>query len=308
MADPILYTEHAVDVLARAVALGAAGRRFVLVTSTRIRGGAARDTGSLAVVAESGEMTGYMSNGCIDRDIQLQAQRLLDEGAPKTVLRYGEGSPFKDLVLPCGGSLELLLDPSPDLGDLARAHGDLAARRGTEINFALPDAETRRFAYTPKPLVALAGRGAVFRATARVVADAGFAMQLYSPEADDLAALAPVIDAPQVHLTTPDAAPKLTLDGFAAFLTLFHDHDWEPALLESALQTEAFFIGSLGSQRTHQMRLARLAASGVPEDRLARLRGPIGLVPSLRNAPYIAVSAVAELVGALPPAIRQIGA
>ena len=63
MANSITYQDHAVDVLAQVAAYVGTGQRFVLITSVDIKGGSARDVGSLAVVSDSGEMTGYMSNG-----------------------------------------------------------------------------------------------------------------------------------------------------------------------------------------------------------------------------------------------------
>lgn len=304
--DAIRYTEHPQDVLAQAVALQGAGRRFVLITSVDIKGGAARELGSLAVVDAEGAMTGYMSNGCIDSDIRMQALGLLEQGGAARVLRYGEGSPFLDLTLPCGGALELLLDPAPEAAVLDQALRDLCARRAATLRFALPDGTQRGFRYSPKPHLALAGRGAVFRATAEVAGAAGFDLSLFSPEADDLAALAPLGALRVVRLTTPSTVLELPLDDHSAFLTLFHDHDWEPALLRAALATRARFIGSLGSQRTHHMRCALLQAEGVAPSELQRLKGPIGLVPSLRQAPLIAVSAVAELAGVFPATVQSV--
>jgi xanthine dehydrogenase accessory factor len=69
-------------------------------------------------------------------------------------------------------------------------------------------------------------------------------------------------------------------------------------LLRAAIETPAHFIGSLGSRRTHDMRCETLRQMGVNEASLERLNGPIGLVPSLRDASSIAASALAEIVAA----------
>jgi len=84
-----------------------------------------------------------------------------------------------------------------------------------------------------------------------------------------------------------------------ASLTLFRDHDWQAVLLRATLNTPYRFTGSLGSRRTLDMRKETLRRMQVPEDSLTRLRGPIGLVPSLRDAPSISVSALAGIVAAL---------
>ncbi|MCP9483868.1 XdhC family protein [Shimia sp. CNT1-13L.2] len=304
MPDPHVYTEHAVDVLGHAVDLLDAGRRCVLITSIDIKGGAAREVGSLAVVCESGSMIGYMSNGCIDRDIRLQALALLESDDPAKTLRYGEGSPFFDLKLPCGGSLELLLDARPDPEALHDAHSALLERSATRMDFALPGGNgLASFLYSPKSRLAIAGRGAVFRATVQVAEAAGFETLAYSPDEADLEAVRHVSSLDPAFISNPLAQLALPLDSFSGFLTLFHDHDWEPELLKAALMTDARFIGCLGSRKTHQMRLANLQADGVDTQSLSRLKGPIGLVPSLRNAPSIAVSALAQVIEAFPSSI-----
>jgi xanthine dehydrogenase accessory factor len=77
---------------------------------------------------------------------------------------------------------------------------------------------------------------------------------------------------------------------------LFHDHDWEPGILKAALAGDAFYIGALGSRRTHANRLDTLRKLGVSAADLDRITGPIGLVPSMRNATMLAISTMAEIV------------
>jgi len=89
--DTLTYAEHASDIIEKAAALIGAARPFALVTSLSIEGGAARNVGSLALVEQGGAMTGYLSNGCIDRDIQLHAMDALETGQQK-LIRYGDGS------------------------------------------------------------------------------------------------------------------------------------------------------------------------------------------------------------------------
>ena len=305
LTETITYLEHPSDVIGQAAALIKSHRRFALITSVAIEGGAAREVGSLALVDDQGQMHGYLSNGCIDRDIQHHATVALSTGQ-KQVLRYGSGSRYADLKLPCGGALDVLIDPTPDATALLGANDALLARQPTVLTFELPDAPQTAvsFAYTPKFRLFLAGRGAIFRAMAQVGASAGFALYLLSPETDDLAAVAALSPDDPVHLTSPQQTIHLKgLDQFGAFLTLFHDHEWEPALLRAALGTPALFIGSLGSMRTHALRCEALRQDGVPEADIDRLHGPIGLVPSLREAPLIAVSAMAEVITALPKSV-----
>ncbi|MEQ3707875.1 XdhC family protein [Tateyamaria sp.] len=297
----LAYVEHASEIIAKAAGFIAEDRPFALITSLAIEGGAAREVGSLALVDETGEMNGYLSNGCIDRDIQLHAQDALRSGAKK-LIRYGDGSRYVDLKLPCGGALTVLIDPAPDKDALVRAAADFAARQMVTLTFQGPDDQepmSRDFTYSPRHRLVLAGRGAIFRSMAQIGQATGYEVYALSPDADDLAAVRACIDTDPRQLTNPNAEEHLDmLDEHSAFLTLFHDHDWEPVLLKAALDTPAHFIGSLGSRRTHEMRKETLRQMQVDETSLKRLRGPIGLVPSLRDAPSISVSALAEIVAA----------
>jgi xanthine dehydrogenase accessory factor len=101
-----------------------------------------------------------------------------------------------------------------------------------------------------------------------------------------------------VLLKTPAAHPALVLDRWSALVMLFHDHDWETALLEQGLAQEALYIGAMGSRRTHSSRLAALADAGVPSEQAARIRGPIGLIPAARDPETLALSVLAEIVAA----------
>ncbi|WP_299730810.1 XdhC family protein [uncultured Tateyamaria sp.] len=311
MPEPITYADDPSSIIAHAVDLAGQSRRIALVTSVGIEGGAARALGALAVVDETGAMTGYLSNGCIDRDIQLHALEALHSGTKK-LLRYGDGSQFADLTLPCGGSLSVLIDPTRDQTELIALHQALQARKAGTLRFQLPQADGHApdaivFEYKPKVRLVLAGRGAIFRAMAQIGHATRFEVFGLSPEVEDLAAITGLTTSPPVHLTTPQHPVDLPeLDAHAAFLTLFHDHEWEPALLQAALASDAHYIGSLGSTRTHMVRKETLAGLGVAQQDTDRLHGPIGLVPSLRDAPLIAVSALAEIVASLPQRVRRI--
>jgi xanthine dehydrogenase accessory factor len=303
--NSIDYSEHALDILETAMALIDTGQRCALVISIAIEGGAAREVGSLAAVAASGAMTGYLSNGCIDRDIVVQAVNALATGTVKHI-RYGAGSPFMDLKLPCGGALELVIDPTPDADTLRRALAALRNRQVATLSVC-PKMGVRagangpvRFRYAPKPALILAGRGAILGTTAKLAAQMDFELHIVTPDVADFENLADLAPKSMVRLITPDDAPKLPIDAFTALLLLFHDHEWEQQLLLTAAQAQPFFIGALGSMKTQRIRLLNLQAAGLSDEVCKLIRGPIGLVPSLRNASQIAVSALAEVVSEMP--------
>lgn len=306
------WSEDAAEILGHVMERHRAGQACGLVVVTETSGGALRAPGALAAIDADGAMAGYVSNGCVDGDIVAQMLSAMGARAPR-VIRYGAGSPWQDIRLPCGGAVELALIPSPRLAPLAALARDLADRRRPVMDLtaiagtALADASARRFALRPRPALRLAGRGAALGAMARTGAAAGFAVSVASPDPTDLAALESLPLTGAHHLELPGDLPPVTDDTDTAVVLLFHDHEWEPALLRQALEGPAPFIGAMGSRRTHAARLQALRASGVEEPALDRITGPLGLVPSLHEANLIAVSALAQVTAHLRPAIPASG-
>jgi xanthine dehydrogenase accessory factor len=102
-----------------------------------------------------------------------------------------------------------------------------------------------------------------------------------------------------LHRGWPDEAlAELAPDARSAVVTLTHDPKLDDPALDAALRSDAFFVGALGSRKTHAARLQRLAALGHDGAALARLRGPVGLRLGAVTAAEIAVSVLAELVAA----------
>lgn len=107
---------------------------------------------------------------------------------------------------------------------------------------------------------------------------------------------------PDVTLLTewPDEALKrLGLDGYTAFVALTHDPKVDDPGLEAALRSDCFYIGALGSRKTHGKRLERLKAAGFDEAATGRIHAPIGLDIGAVSPAEIALSILGEIVGAL---------
>jgi len=246
-----------------------------------------RAKGALMAVSESGDVAGYISNGCVDADIIFQAKAAMEDGQTRR-LKYGEGSPFKDIQLPCGGSIDLLVVPSPDKAMIGEAVVKFATRQSAALTF-----EDFGWDYTPKLRLRIAGRGAAVMALTTQALQSGFEVHLQSPEAD----MHNDLDVTKFdHLTNPSAPPPQKDDAWSAAIFMFHDHDWEVALLTQALKSGAFYIGAMGSDRTHKLRCEALMEAGMRGDNIARIKGPIGLIPSMRDANLLALSTLAEIV------------
>jgi xanthine dehydrogenase accessory factor len=96
-----------------------------------------------------------------------------------------------------------------------------------------------------------------------------------------------------------EALADLAIDARTAFIALTHDPKIDDPALEIALAGNPFYIGALGSRRTHASRVERLTAKGIGQDQLARIHAPIGLDIGAVGAPEIAVSIIAEVTAAL---------
>ncbi|MEM7767171.1 MAG: XdhC family protein [Pseudomonadota bacterium] len=299
------YAEHAEDVLAFAATRAAAGQPVALAMVTGTLGGAVRAPGALMAVTEDGTRCGYLSGGCIDADLALRAEAALATGQAQT-LRYGVGSAFGDITLPCGGAIDVAIDPAPARSGIDRALKALRARQPVgvwltagRLRFGSPAGAAPPLAtYRPKLALRIAGRGADPIALASLAHAAGYRVTLWTPdEACTEAARAAGLPDCQ-PLTSHHALPTHQDDRWTAFMLMFHDPHWEDVLLTQALAGDAFHVGAVGSPRTHAMRCDRLRAGGIAPADIARIKGPVGLVPSMRNATSLAISALAEIVGA----------
>jgi xanthine dehydrogenase accessory factor len=139
------------------------------------------------------------------------------------------------------------------------------------------------------------GKGPETATFAGLVQAAGYPNLVLSPDAETLDAVA-AAGCTTRHLTHAHCPAGLGIDGRSAVVLFFHDHDWEPPILAEALTTDAFYVGAQGSMRAAEMRRMELIRLGVSDDAIAELRGPIGLVPSVRDARKLAVSVLAEVL------------
>ncbi len=277
----------------------AAGIEGVLITLTGIEGASSRGIGAQMAVLADGRHAGSFSGGCIEAAVIAEAQDVLAAGTGRTV-RYGAGSPYLDIRLPCGGGIDLLFTPRPDPAALSQVltrldHRKAAVLRLSEGAAALsgtPGAHGFQRAYAPPLRLVALGHGEDLTALVRLARAFGLTVEAYAPASDRLAAAEPGV----IPLLSRTALPDLCGDPWAAFVFLFHDHDWEELLLPHALAQDGFYHGAIGSARTHRARLAGLRTIGVPQASLDALRGGIGLIPATRDPATLAISILGELV------------
>ena len=294
-----VYAEHPGDVLAAWLEQHAAGGA-ALVVITMTQGGGIRAAGTLMSVSHAGARVGYVSGGCLDADVAAQSVAALSDGKARK-LRYGAGSPFLDLSLPCGGALDVLILPRADPWVIRRCRDLLAGRSPAWLGFAdsgevaidPPETMDHVFRYLPPVRLRIAGRGGDALALDRLARASGLPTLLEMREQD----FHPAADqADRIYLKTSSSLPKVKDDPWTAVILSFHDDEWEDPLLLQALDGPAFFIGAVGSRRTHELRCGRLRAQGIEERQIARIRSPVGLIASMRDASSLAISILAEIV------------
>lgn len=296
------------DVLAFAANERAAGQQAAIVTLVAIDGRAPRSLGAQMAIAADGRFVGSISSGCLERAIVEEARAAMRRGVGE-VVRYGRGSRFRDIALPCGSGIDLLYTIDPSEGPLRDALNATRARRPFALEFDAsglrPSSECEalwragRFTrpYQPPLRIVAAGTGAELTLLGRVAKSAGYEFFALSPDAATLESC-PADRRTLLH--SPSAPPALALDQWTAFVFLFHDREWELALAEPVLASPAFYVGAVGSRTTSAARIEALRALGVEEAGIARLRAPIGLVPGARDPSALAISVLAEIMAAWP--------
>lgn len=290
-----LATDEPVEILRYAYDSFRAGIPVALVTLVEVRGGAARAIGAQMAVRGDGRYCGFVSGGCTEAAVAAEAIQALRKGHDR-FLRLGEGSPFFDIVLPCGGGITLSIHILKKADPLGEVLSNLASRRPATLRYT-PGSESMEFGeegsrsqagwfdgtftthYQPRIRVLLCGRSVELTITAAVARAAGY-------EVD------------QIDLAVDSSAFASRIDQFSAVALLFHDLDRELSLLQAALCSNPFYIGALGSRRTHEKRIALLREHGFEDADIARIKAPIGIFDKARDASSIALSVVADIAAA----------
>lgn len=284
-----LLTDDSREILRFAVEALMSGGGAALVTLVEIRGGAARALGAQMAVREDGGYCGFVSGGCVEAAAAFEALDVIASGEDREV-RYGEGSPWFDIVLPCGGGITLAIHKLRSARPLLAVLNRLEQRQPAGLRYApqqqslydLP-AQTRTgwsrhgFAVGFQPAVKLLiyGQALEAQATVELAEAAG-----YETERVD---------------RFPTAGQ---IDSDTAVILLCHDLDRELPVLQAAREARPFYIGALGSQRTHARRSARLADAGWSPQEIARIKAPIGLFPKARDARSLGLSILADVAAA----------
>lgn len=277
-----LRTDEPADILDFAIAGLDEGIATALVTLVEVVHGAARLPGAQMAVRADGPYCGYVSGGCTEAAVAAEAIEALAEGRNR-VVRFGAGSPFFDITLPCGGGIALDIRPLSSAAALKAVRQSLLSRRCATLCLAADGDVTtghadRRtgwqdegftIAYRPEVRVVIGGRGLEAETVSALALASGYLVSF--------------------------ADGRSEIDADTAVVLLNHDVEKDLPVLQKALDGQPFYLGALGSRRTHDRRVEALLDQGYSEEAIARIKAPIGLFPKARDARSLALSILADI-------------
>lgn len=303
-----------------------AGKQVALATVVKTWGSAPRPVGSQLVV--DGDMTfqGSVSGGCVESAVIFEAVEAMKDGTCR-ILSFGvsDESAF-EVGLACGGEIEVMVEPldvgqGPLVSDLqalvsARAQrspvvwevntttwarrllsrdpGDAALEEQFRTDKSARDGDVFRAVHNPPLRLVIVGAVHIAQPLVQMARMTGYDVALVDPR-DGFASKARFPDETFLDGWPDEALVSFGLDARTAVVTLSHDPKIDTPALETALASESFYIGALGSKRTHAKRVAALRTQGVADDVIARIDGPVGSDIGAMSPSEIAVSIMAEM-------------
>ena len=289
------------------------GKRVALATVVQTWGSSPRPVGSWLAIREDGQVVGSVSGGCVEDDLIRRVQtEILTRTSPELV-KYGVS---KDEAvrfgLPCGGTLQLLVEPRPELAILEAIMSGIKKRsivlrevnvltgqstlsignRSTQFQFSNEKMQT---IYGPRWRMFIIGAGQLSLCLASFALTSDFDITIIDPREEYAEGIGS--DGIQFIQGMPDdVMQELGVDSHTAIVALTHDPKIDDLALIDALQSEAFYIGALGSHTNTQKRKERLREFNLSTEQLDRLHGPVGLAIGALTPPEIAVSIMAEVI------------
>ena len=310
------------------------GEDVALATVVSTWGSGPRGAGAKMAMTRDARIAGSVSGGCVESAVVEEGREVLETGKPK-LLRFGVTDETAwNVGLSCGGTIEVFVETLTDavyeplrsaleeeraiakatvikgepLGQtlvVVDATSDEsamaeAARRaldaGRSEKVSLDDVEVFVDVELPSPVLVMVGGVHVAVALTSMADALGYRTVIIDPRGV-FGSEERFPHAGEIIREWPDKAlKKLAINRSTAITTLTHDPKLDDPALEVALPSQAFYVGALGSKRTHEKRRRRLVERGVTEDELARLHAPIGLAIGSRSPEEIALSVMAQIV------------
>jgi xanthine dehydrogenase accessory factor len=288
------------------------GRRAALGTIVKTWGSAPRPVGAMVAIRDDGQVVGSVSGGCVEDDlIDKVKSRAVAASKPELVVYGITNAEATRWGLPCGGTLELVLEPVSEhsaLGELLEriTHQQLVRRRldmasghatlepGRWQDVLEFDGKVLSAVHGPRWRLVLIGAGQLTRYIAEMARMLDYHVAVIDPREE----YANGWDLEHVRLERgmpDDVVREMNLDGHSAVVALTHDPKLDDLALMEALKSAAFYVGAIGSKKNNDARRIRLREFDLSDEEIARLRGPVGLYIGSKTPPEIAVAILAEM-------------
>ena len=288
------------------------GRKVALGTIVKTWGSAPRPIGAMVAVRDDGQVVGSVSGGCVEDDLidKVKAKAVAAQ-KPQHVVYGVTNEEATRWGLPCGGTLELVMEPlSAESGIaelLQRISQQQLVRRRLEMDSGRATLEAGRWqdvlefdgkvlsaVHGPRWRLVLIGAGQLTRYLAEMARMLDYHVVVVDPREE----YAGGWDVPGIPLDRgmpDDVVRELNMDGHSAIVVLTHDPKLDDLALMEALKSAAFYVGAIGSKKNNDARRLRLREFDLAEGEIARLRGPVGLYIGSKTPPEIAVAILAEM-------------
>lgn len=289
------------------------GHRVVMGTVVRTWGSAPRPPGSLMVIRDDGQVAGSVSGGCIEDDlIRRVAAGELALHLPESTVYGQTAEEVRRFGLPCGGSVQIVLEPLSARSQLRELLGSIAQHQRVQRRLdmatgvvrmaAAPDGDQVRFdgaslitVHGPRQRLLIIGGGQLSRYLASMAVMLDYQVTVCEPRVQYHEGWEAMPGVTLSTLMPDDLVLAMQLDASSAVVAVTHDPKLDDLALMEALRTPAFYVGALGSRHNNARRRERLQDFEVSAQEAARLRGPVGLNLGGLTPPEIAMSIVAEM-------------
>jgi xanthine dehydrogenase accessory factor len=300
------------EVLKTAAGWLGAGRRCELVTVVKTWGSSPRPIGATLAICEDGQVVGSVSGGCIEDDLIEQVRHHgIARNLPELVSYGISADEAHRFGLPCGGTIELAIEPLSAHSHIAQLLSRLEQHELVERRLdldtgavtlmqagasALQRVEGRVLCtvHGPRWRLFIIGAGQLSRFLAQIASAMDYKVTVCDPREEYWAGWQ-LPEVELVHLMPDDLVLEARLDSRSAVVALTHDPKLDDLALMEALKSDAFYVGAIGSRMNNARRRERLKLFDLDDAQLARLHGPIGLYIGSKTPAEIAISILAEL-------------
>ena len=301
-----------IEVLRSAEGWRKEGRRVALGTIVRTWGSAPRPVGAMVAIRDDGQVVGSVSGGCVEDDLIEKIKTKSIAARKPELVTYGvTNEEATRWGLPCGGTLELVMEPLSEASGiaelLARISQQQLVRRRLEMDSGRATLEPGRWqdvlefdgrvlstVHGPRWRLVLIGAGQLTRYLAEMARMLDYHVVVVDPR-EEYAGGWEVPGIPLDRGMPDDVVRDLNMDGHSAIVALTHDPKLDDLALMEALKSAAFYVGAIGSKKNNDARRLRLREFDVSDEEIARLRGPVGLYIGSKTPPEIAVAILAEM-------------